>query len=116
MGSPAASTGSGSRSSGRWRLYRICYCGPPVRPGADNPGHRVICVRTSQTAECERRRADPAGTKRWVLTTSDADFFVKMAILLAEEHRMQGGMFSHDQDFGPLAYAVELHLESRGEA
>jgi hypothetical protein len=45
---------------------------------------------------------------------SDADFFAKVAHLLAYEHHVQGGMFRHDVDFGSLAYAVEMHLETQG--
>jgi hypothetical protein len=45
--------------------------------------------------------------------SSDADFFVKASYLLEELHHELGGMFSHDGEFGKLAFALEMHLEQR---
>jgi len=45
--------------------------------------------------------------------SSDADFFTKLFYLLEDEKRDGGGLFSHDETFGKLAFAVEMHLEQR---
>jgi hypothetical protein len=45
---------------------------------------------------------------------TDADFFAKAAYLLAQEYRLQGGLYAHACAFGDLAFAIELHLEQKG--
>jgi hypothetical protein len=45
--------------------------------------------------------------------SSDADFFVKVSYVLADERRGLGDLFSHYVDFGKLAFAIEMHLEQR---
>jgi hypothetical protein len=42
--------------------------------------------------------------------TSDADFLAKFRHLCAHERRNLGGLFSHDDGFGKLVHAIELHL------
>jgi hypothetical protein len=48
--------------------------------------------------------------------SSDADFFVKASYLLEDVRRELRDMFSHDGEFGKLAFAIEMHLEQREEA
>jgi hypothetical protein len=45
--------------------------------------------------------------------SSDADFFTKIFYLLEDARRELGGLFSHDDTFGKLTFAVEAHLEQR---
>jgi hypothetical protein len=45
--------------------------------------------------------------------SSDADFFVKVFYLPDEARRELGGLFSHDDSFGKLTFAVEMHQEQR---
>jgi hypothetical protein len=84
--------------------------------------HKAIQARidgmTSENEAAWDAALDAERDARWALTEmpcqSDADFFAKAAHLLAHDRYVQGRFFTHDTDFGELAFAIELHLEQKG--
>lgn len=62
---------------------------------------------------------DLEGEAHWKLAetpcATDADFLTKIAYLLRHEKRLWGELLSYDAQYGKLAFAIELHLEERGQ-
>jgi len=78
----------------------------------------MIDGMSSEDEDAWNAALDAEDKARWALAEtpcqSDADFFAKVAYLLAHEYRLQGGQYTHAVAFGDLAFAIELHLEQKG--
>jgi hypothetical protein len=78
-----------------------------------------VDAQSSEQEEEFSALSDLEGEAHWNLAetpcATDADFIAKIAYLLRHEQRLWGETLSHDDQYGKLAFAIELHLEERYE-